>query len=136
MKKKLKSVSVGLFCVIFIDTLSRVILTVYIGSDFSPFSYTIYPEFWPYLVGLIDLFAAFFGAMMVITLSGKKWVPFILYLVVLSLWRISPLLLMPSEPQWIVITSTVLSLAAAFGSRQFIVEKREPEPEDPEDPNV
>jgi predicted membrane channel-forming protein YqfA (hemolysin III family) len=124
MSKKLRSPLVGFLCMLFIDSLARVIITIYQGTDFAPFSYVVYPDYWTYIMLGISVFGAFFGAMMVITLSGKKWVPFLIYIVVLALWRLSPLVLVPSEPQWIVITSAVLAVTAAFGSRQFIVDKK------------
>ena len=124
MSKKLKSPLVGFLCMLFIDSLARVIITIYQGTDFAPFSYVVYPDYWTYIMLGISVFGSFFGAMMVITLSGRKWVPFLIYILVLGLWRLSPLVLVPSEPQWIVITSAVLAVAAAFGSRQFIVDKK------------
>jgi hypothetical protein len=124
MNPKLKSPLIGFLSMLFIDSLARVIFTVYHGIDFAPFSYMIYPDYWTWLMLGISIFGAFFGGMMVITLSGSKWIPFITYILLLGLWRLAPYGLAPSEPKWIVITSAVLTIAAAFGSRQFIVEKK------------
>jgi hypothetical protein len=124
MNTKLKSPLVGFLSMLFIDSLARVIFTVYHGIDFAPFSYVIYPDYWSWLMLGISIIGAFFGAMMVITFSGSKWFPFITYILLLIFWRLAPYVLAPSEPQWIVITSTILTVAAAFGSRQFIVEKK------------
>lgn len=124
MSPKLKSPLVGFLSMLFIDSLARVIFTVYHGIDFAPFSYVIYPDNWTWLMLGISIFGAFIGGMMVITFTGSKWFPFIIYILLLALWRLAPYALAPSEPKWIVITSTILTIAAAFGSRQFIVEKK------------
>lgn len=129
MNKKIKSAVVGFLCMLFIDSLVRVILTVYQGIDYSSFSYVIYPGYLFYLMIGVSMFGAFFGGMMVITLSGSKWLPFLLYLGLVALWRFSPLLLVPSEPGWVVITTGLFSIGVVFLCRQFIAEKekiREP----------
>ncbi len=127
MKQDIKSPIIGFLSLLFIDSLSRVIFTVYMGLDFSPFSYVVYPEFYPWVMIGISFIAAFIGAMMVITFSGRRWFPFILYLIALGLWRLAPLILVPSEPDWIIYLSGGLSLAGAFGSRQFIVDRKSQE---------
>lgn len=129
-KRKLRSTAVGFFSMLFIDSLARIIFTIYHGIDFPPFSYAVFPGYLSYIMLGISVLGAFFGAMMVITLSGRKWFPFLAYILILALWRLSPLILVPSEPQWIVYTATAFTVIAAFGSRQFIVDKKIPETED------
>jgi hypothetical protein len=90
MNTKLKSPLVGFLSMLFIDSLARVIFTVYHGIDFAPFSYVIYPDYWSWLMLGISIIGAFFGAMMVITFSGSKWFPFITYILLLILWRLAP----------------------------------------------
>lgn len=124
MNKKIKSAVVGFLSMLFIESLVRVILTIYQGIDFSSFSYIIYPEGLFYWMIAVSMFGAFFGGMMVITLTASKWTPFLLYLGLVALWRFSPLLLVPSEPDWVVITTGLLSLGAALLCRQFIPKKK------------
>jgi hypothetical protein len=114
MKKSLLGSFVGLCIIIALDSLSRVIISIYMNEEILMFSYSDYPGLiWPWLLTGIAAFSSFFGAMFALTFGReKRLLTFITFLILTGLMRYGQLhLLMETETLLYPILALIFSLA-------------------------
>lgn len=112
MKKSLLGSLVGVSIILSIDSLSRVIISLYNTQDILMFSYTEYTGFWPVLLVIISAFSSFFGAMFALTYGRTKQIlTFITFTVLAGLYRYGQLyLLKDTEGLLFPVIALVLTL--------------------------
>lgn len=95
MKRSLLGSFIGISIILSIDSISRVIISLYNTQDIFMFSYTEYTGFWPILLVAIAAFSTFFGAMFALTYGRQKQIfSLILFILLTGLFRYSQLLLL------------------------------------------
>lgn len=117
MKKSLLGSFVGISIVLSVDSISRVIIALYMKQDILMFSYSNYPGLlWPILLTVIAGFSAFFGAMFSLTYGRDKQIlTFSTFMLLLILFRYGQIhILMDTESIFYPIVSLILSLLALF----------------------
>ena len=117
MKKSLLGSFIGISILLTLESLSRVIIALYMKQDILMFSYSNYPGIlWPLLLTAIAGFSSFFGAMFALTYGRKKQIfTLITFLLLVILFRYSQIhILYETESISYPITSLILSLIALF----------------------
>lgn len=135
MKKSLLGGFIGLSIILSIDSLSRVIISLYMKKDILMFSYGAYPGvLWPVLLTGIAAFSTFFGAMFAFTYGRRKPIfTLILFIVLVALFRYGQLLLLnETESQYLFysIAALILSLASIFLAWKFTRPNKQNTPDD------
>jgi len=116
MKKSLLGSLIGISIIFSIDSISRVIISLYENEDILMFSYSLYSGFWPILLLAIAAFSTFFGAMFALTYGREKQVfSLVLFLLFAGLFRYSQILLLDdTEGLLYPILALILSLLSIF----------------------
>lgn len=117
MKKSILGSFVGICILITLESLTRVIIALYMKEDILMFSYTNYPGIiWPVLITVVTGFSSFFGAMFSLTYGRKKQILtlslFSLLLILLRYGQIH--ILFETESIFFPILTLILSLIAIF----------------------
>lgn len=95
MKKSLLGSLIGISIILSIDSLSRVIISLYENQEILMFSYSLYTGFWPILLVAIAAFSTFFGAMFTFTYGREKPVfSLILFTIFVGLFRYGQIVLL------------------------------------------
>lgn len=95
MKRSLLGSFIGISIILSIDSISRVIISLYENEDILMFSYSLYSGFWPILLVAIAAFSTFFGAMFALTYGRDKQIfTVILFTILAGLFRYGELLLL------------------------------------------
>lgn len=112
MKKSLLGSFIGLSIILSIDSLSRVIISLYENQEILMFSYSLYTGFWPILLVGIASFSTFFGAMFTLTYGREKQVfSLILFIIFVGLFRYGQIvILQDTEGLLFPVVALVLSL--------------------------
>lgn len=117
MKKSLLGSFVGICIIITLESLTRVIIALYMKEDILMFSYTNYPGLlWPVLITVISGFSSFFGAMFAFTYGRKKQILTLsLFSFLLLFLRYGQIhILYETESIFFPILTLILSLIAIF----------------------
>lgn len=116
MKKSFLGSLVALSIIFSIDSLSRVIISLYENQDILMFSYSEYTGFWPILLVAIAAFSTFFGAMFALTYGREKQVfSLILFMILAGTYRYGQILLLDdTEGLLNPIIVLILSLLSIF----------------------
>lgn len=112
MKKSLLGSLIGISIILSIDSLSRVIISLYENQEILMFSYSLYTGFWPILLVGIAAFSTFFGAMFALTYGREKQVfSLVLFTIFAGLFRYGQIhLLDDTEGLLFPIVALVVSL--------------------------
>lgn len=112
MKKSLLGSFIGVSIILSIDSLSRVIISLYENQEILMFSYSLYTGFWPILLLGIAAFSTFFGAMFALTYGREKKVfSLILFIVFVGLFRYGQIvILQDTEGLLFPVVALVVSL--------------------------
>lgn len=95
MKRSLLGSLIGISIILSIDSISRVIISLYENEEILMFSYSLYPGFWSILLIAIAAFSTFFGAMFALTYGRQKQIlTLILFTILAGLFRYGQLLLL------------------------------------------
>lgn len=95
MKRSLLGSFIGISIILSIDSISRVIISLYENEDILMFSYSLYSGFWPILLVAIAAFSTFFGAMFALTYGRQKQIFTLVFFIILAgLYRYGQLLLL------------------------------------------
>lgn len=115
MKKSLLGSFVGISIIITLESLTRVIIALYMKEDVLMFTYSNYPGIlWPVLITVVAGFSSFFGAMFSLTYGRKKQIlTFTLFSLLLILLRYGQIhILDETESIFFPILTLILSLIA------------------------
>lgn len=112
MKKSFLGSLIGISIILSIDSLSRVIVSLYNKQDILMFSYSEYTGFWPVLLVAVSAFSSFFGAMFALTYGRtKQMLTLILFILFAGLYRYGQILLLKdTEGLLLPVFSLVLTL--------------------------
>lgn len=112
MKKSVLGSLIGISIILSIDSLSRVIISLYENREILMFSYSLYTGFWPILLVGIAAFSTFFGAMFALTYGREKQVfSVILFTIFAGLFRYGQIVLLDdTEGLLFPVVALVLSL--------------------------
>lgn len=112
MKKSVLGSLIGISIILSIDSLSRVIISLYENREILMFSYSLYTGFWPILLVGIAAFSTFFGAMFALTYGREKQVfSVILFTIFAGLFRYGQIVLLDdTEGLLFPVIALVLSL--------------------------
>lgn len=127
MKNSIIGGLVGLSIVLSIDTLSRIILSLYIGSEFQVFAYSEYPGIlWPvFLVGVAG-FSSFLGALFSLTYGKNQRVASIVtFLFLLISLRYAQIHLLFEIDPFYSITALIFSLFTVIIAWKLTARKKE-----------
>lgn len=120
MKIYLKSLLAGLFSVLMIEAIARIIIAIYFKQEFMFTGYILFPGIgWPIFLLFISGFAAFFGGMMIFTIGSPKLYAFYTFLILILLFRLLPAYNEPPEPLYIVFISMLMTVAGTFLSMKL-----------------
>lgn len=116
MKKSLLGSLIGISIIFSIDSISRVIISLYENEDILMFSYNLYSGFWPILLVAISAFGTFFGAMFALTYGREKQVfSLILFIILAGAFRYAQItILNDTEGLLYPVVALVLSLLSIF----------------------
>lgn len=116
MKKSLLGSLIGISIILSLESLSRVIISLYENEDILMFSYSLYSGFWPMLLVVIAAFSTFFGAMFALTYGREKQVfSLILFIIFAGFYRYGQIILLDdTEGLLYPIVVLVLSLLSIF----------------------
>ncbi|MCG2589065.1 hypothetical protein [Rhodohalobacter sulfatireducens] len=116
MKKSLLGSLIGISIILSLESLSRVIISLYENEDILMFSYSLYSGFWPMLLVVIAAFSTFFGAMFALTYGREKQVfSLILFVIFAGLYRYGQITLLDdTEGLLYPVVVLVLSLLSIF----------------------
>lgn len=116
MKKSVLGSLIGVSIILSIDSLSRVIISLYENEDILMFSYSLYMGFWPILLVGIAAFSTFFGAMFAFTYGREKQVfSLILFTIFAGLYRYGQIVLLDdTEGLLFPVIALVVSLLSIF----------------------
>lgn len=112
MKKSFLGSIIGISIIFSIDSLSRVIISLYNNQDILMFSYSEYTGFWPVLLTAISAFSSFFGAMFALTYGRSKQIlTLVTFLLLGGFYRYGQILLLQdTEGLLLPVTALVLTL--------------------------
>lgn len=117
MKKSILGSFIGICILLTLESLTRVIIALYMKEDILMFSYSNYPGIlWPVLITVVSGFSAFFGAMFSLTYGRKKQILTVtLFALLLSALRYGQIhILYETETIIYPVITLVLSLIALF----------------------
>lgn len=131
MKKSFLGSLIGISIILSIESLSRVVVSLYQNLDILMFSYTEYTGFWPVLLVTISAFSSFFGAMFALTYGRSKQVlTLIIFIIFGGLYRYGQILLLKDTEGLlfpvIALVLTLLSIVLAWR----LVRPRKPKTEE------
>lgn len=114
MKKSLLGSLIGVSIILSIDSLSRVIISLYNTQDILMFSYTEYTGFWPVLLVALSAFSSFFGAMFALTYGRSRQIlTLIVFIIFAGGYRYGQLLLLQdTEGLLFPVIALVLTLVS------------------------
>ncbi len=134
MKKSLLGSFVGISIVLSLDSLSRVIIALYMNEEIPMFSYSAFPDLiWPIVLLVVAAFSSFFGAMFALTYGReKRIVSLILYTVLIGVVRYGQILILKDSDEFFYpLIALILSLITDFLAWKVTRPKKEaaePEP--------
>lgn len=117
MKKSLLASLIGISIIFSIDSLSRVVISLYNTQEIFMFSYTEYTRFWPVLLVAISAFSTFFGAMFALTYGREKQVfTLILFIILAGSFRFGQIVILNNTEGRLLfpVVALVLSLITIF----------------------
>lgn len=116
MKKSFLGSFIGISIILSIDSISRVIISLYENEDILMFSYSLYSGFWPILLVAIAAFSTFFGAMFALTYGRQKQVfSLVLFTILAGLFRFGQITLLDdTEGLLYPVVALILSLLSIF----------------------
>lgn len=116
MKRSLLGSFIGISIILSIDSISRVIISLYEKEDILMFSYSLYSGFWPILLVAIAAFSTFFGAMFALTYGRQKQIfSLILFIILAGLFRYGQIVLLDdTEGLLYPVVALVVSLVSIF----------------------
>lgn len=132
MKKSIVGSLIGIGIVLSFDSLSRIIIALYMKEDILMLSYSNYPGMlWPILLVVIAGFGTFFGAMFSLTYGRRNYVTsMILFTTLVILLRYSQIhVLYETEALLFPLLSLVLSLVALFLAWKALHKPKRPDAE-------
>ncbi len=116
MKRSLLGSFIGISIILSIDSISRVIISLYENEDILMFSYSLYSGFWPILLVAIAAFSTFFGAMFALTYGRQKQIfSLVLFIILAGLFRYGQIVLLDdTEGLLYPVVALVVSLVSIF----------------------
>lgn len=126
MKKSFLGSLIGISIIFSIDSLSRVIISLYNNQEILMFSYSEYTSFWPILLTGISAFSSFFGAMFALTYGRSKQVlTLVLFLLFAGLYRYGQILMLKdTEGLLLPVVALVFTLVSIFVAWRLIRPKK------------
>lgn len=114
MKKSLLGSLIGISIIFSIDSLSRVIVSLYNNQDILMFSYSEYTGFWPVLLVAISAFSSFFAAMFALTYGRSNQILTLITFILLGgLYRYGQILLLQdTEGLLLPVVALILTLVS------------------------
>lgn len=114
MKKSILGGLIGISIILSIDSLSRVIISLYNTQDILMFSYTEYTGFWPVLLVALSAFSSLFGAMFALTYGRSKQIlTLVIFIIFAGLYRYGQIhLLKDTEGLLFPVIALVLTLVS------------------------
>ena len=117
MKKSILGSFIGICILLTLESLTRVIIALYMKEDILMFSYSNYPGvLWPALITVVSGFSAFFGAMFSLTYGRKNQILTVTtFALLLSALRYAQIhILYDTETILYPVITLILSLIALF----------------------
>lgn len=116
MKRSLLGSFIGISIILSIDSISRVIISLYENEDILMFSYSLYSGFWPILLVAIAAFSTFFGAMFALTYGRQKQIlSLVLFTILAGLFRFGQIALLDdTEGLLYPVVALIISLFSIF----------------------
>ncbi|MDZ7718934.1 MAG: hypothetical protein U5K72_08970 [Balneolaceae bacterium] len=138
MKKSLLGSLIGISIIFSIDSLSRVIISLYENEDILMFSYSLYSGFWPVLLVAIAAFSTFFGAMFALSYGREKRVfSLIIFILFAGLYRYGQIVILDdTEGLLFPVIALVLSLISIFLAWKLIGRSKSKDNQDKSEPPI
>lgn len=126
MKKSLLGSLLGISIILSIDSLSRVIISLYNNQDILMFSYSEYTGFWPVALTGISAFSSFFGAMFALTYGrAQQTLTLVLFIFLAGLYRYGQILMLKdTEGLLLPVTALVLTLVSILVAWRLVRPKK------------